>query len=76
MARFVLRYSGAGAPEDSANIAADIPNVKVIDRSPKMMLVEASEEDAKQLVDRLSGWTLHPEIHYNIPDARKRIGNI
>jgi hypothetical protein len=73
MARFILRYSGAAAPEEPAGIVESAPNVKVIDRTPQMMLVEASEQDAQQLADRLPGWTLQPEVQYNIPDTRKRI---
>lgn len=73
MARFILRYSGESAPEEHSVIVAGAPNVKVIDRSLRMMLLEANEDDAKQLADRLPGWTLHPEVEYKIPDARKRI---
>ena len=73
MARFILRYSGETAPAEHADIAGAAPNVKVLDRTPKMMLLEGSEEDAKQLASRLPGWTLHPEVQYKIPDARKRI---
>jgi hypothetical protein len=73
MARFILRYSSEDAPEEHDAALASSPLVKVIDRSPKMMLVDASEDDAKQLADRLPGWTLQPEVEYKIPDARKRI---
>lgn len=75
MARFILRYSGEDAPEEHDAALAASPLVKVIDRSPKMMLVDANEDDAKQLADRLPGWTLQPEVEYKIPDARKRIAN-
>jgi hypothetical protein len=75
MARFILRYSGGTAPEEHAALAAAAPNVKIIDRSPKMMLIEADDQDAKDLAARLSGWTIHPEVQYRLPDARKRIAN-
>ena len=75
MARYILRYSGDAAPEEHARVVAAAPNVKVIERSPKMMLFEANQDDAKQLADRLPGWTLHPEAQYKIPDTRKRIAN-
>lgn len=74
MARFILRYSGEAAPDEHAGVVAAAPNVKVIDRSPKMMLVEAEESDAKELAGRLPGWNLYPEVQYKIPDTRKRIG--
>jgi hypothetical protein len=73
MARFILRYSGDAAPEEHTQIVGAAPNVKVVDRSPKMMLLEASEDDAKRLADRLPGWTLSHEVQYKIPDTRKRI---
>lgn len=75
MARFILRYSGAAAPAEHSQAVAAAPNIKVLNSSPKMMLIEADEEDAKQLSNRLPGWTLHPEVQYQIPDARKRIAN-
>ena len=75
MARFILRYSGAAAPPEHARVVAGTPNIKVIDSSPKMMLIEADEEEAKQLPGRLPGWNLYPEVHYKIPDTRKRITN-
>ena len=75
MPRFILRYSGEAAPAEHTDIAGAAPNLKVVDRTPKMMLVEGNEEDAKQLVSRLPGWTLHPEVQYRIPDTRKRIAN-
>ena len=73
MARFILRYSGDKAPEEHFGIAAEASNLTVVDRAPKMMLVEGSEDDAKRIVDKLPGWTLHPEVQYKIPDARKHI---
>ena len=75
MARFILRYAGEAAPDEHAGVVAAASNVQVIDRSPKMMLLEGNEDDARQLADRLPGWTLHPEVQYKIPDARKRIMN-
>ena len=75
MPRFILRYSGATAPEEDVKIAAGSSNIKVIDQSPRMMLVEGAEQDAKQLAARMPGWTLHPEVEYKIPDARKRVVN-
>jgi hypothetical protein len=73
MARYILRNSGGAAPQDQASILAAAPNVQVVDRSPNMMLLEASEHDARDLADRLPGWSLQPEVQYRIPDARKRI---
>ena len=73
MARFVLRYSGAAAPEEHAEIASAAPNVKILDRTPKMMLVEGDEDAARNLASKLSGWTIHPEVQYQIPDTRKHI---
>jgi hypothetical protein len=75
MARFVLRYSGSAPPEEHAGIVDAASNVKVLDRSGNMMLLEGNEEDARQLADQLPGWTLNPEVRYGIPDARKRIGS-
>ncbi|HUB81097.1 MAG TPA: hypothetical protein VMB03_19975 [Bryobacteraceae bacterium] len=74
MARFVLRYSGNAAPPEHAEIAAATADVKVVDRSARTMLIEGDEDAARNLASRLSGWTLHPEVQYQIPDTRKHIG--
>jgi len=75
MARFVLRYSGdTAAPQEHAAIADAAPDLKILDRTPRMMLVEGEEDAARNLAARLSGWTVHPEVQYQIPDTRKHIG--
>jgi hypothetical protein len=73
MARFILRASGASPQDENVEGAVQTSNVKVIDRAPNMMLIESSEEAANELVQRLPGWTVNPEIRYEIPDTRKRI---
>jgi hypothetical protein len=75
MARFILRYSGGVPPDEHAGVVDAAANIKVLDRSPKMMLLEGDEDAAKQLAEKLPGWTLHPEVQYDIPDTRKRITN-
>ena len=74
MARYILRYSGDAAPEEHAGIVTAAPNIKVIDRTPKMILLEGDESDARHLADQLPGWTLHPEVQYKMPNTRKSIG--
>ncbi len=75
MSRFILRYSGGAPPQEHTDLVAAAPNVKVVDRSPKMMLIEADENVAKNLASQMRGWTLHPEVQYRIPDTRKGIIN-
>jgi len=75
MSRFILRYSGGAAPQEHTDLVAAAPNVKVVDSSPKMMLIEADDNVARNLASKLSGWTLHPEVQYRIPDTRKGIIN-
>ena len=75
MARFMLRYSGGGVPEqDVAALAADA-GVKIVDRTAKMVLLEGQASAAEDLAGKLQGWKLYPEVEYNLPDDRPRIRN-
>ena len=58
--RFVLRYRGSGKapPEDVARIERE---VRVVDRAPRMLLVEASGPQVAGLVGALPRWMASEE---------------
>jgi hypothetical protein len=74
MGRYILRYKHAAqAPSSDLEKIRAAPNLKVIDESPRMMLVEADEEAAHASVNNMDGWTVSPETMTPLPDTRKKI---
>ncbi|MFZ0712539.1 MAG: hypothetical protein WAM53_21045 [Terrimicrobiaceae bacterium] len=73
MARLILRFTGPGEvrDEDLARIGA-LPAAKIIDRSPRMLLVEAPPDKITQLLHDLPNWTLSPETFIATPDPRPK----
>lgn len=74
MSRYILRYGGSQpAPlEHLQNIRAT-PGLRVLDQSPKMLLVDADESPLRARLERMPGWSMHPEQSYPLPDTRKKI---
>jgi hypothetical protein len=74
MSRFVLRYAGGEAmPADHLNSIRLTPGLRIIDESPKMLLVDSEESTLQKTLKEMPGWSLHPEQTYSIPDTRKRL---
>ena len=73
MARFILRFTGPGEVlgEDLARIVA-LPAAKIIDRSPRMLLVDAPPDGITQLLRDLPNWTMSPETFIATPDPRPK----
>ncbi|MBU6276170.1 MAG: hypothetical protein KGQ61_06010 [Planctomycetes bacterium] len=73
MQRFVLRFTGQGAPPaaDLERISA-ASGVSVIDATPRMVLVEASGAAGGRLADALAGWICVPEHGVSLPEPRPR----
>jgi hypothetical protein len=89
MGRFILRFRGQGAKphEHVARIRALADTVVLDDSSPRMLLVEGSEEALQDLLASLPGWVLSAERKLSLPDPRpnprrlpsvrhKRIGGV
>lgn len=74
MSRFILRYRGAGAkPAEDVDRIRALPNAKVLDGSPRMLLVEAPEADMRALVDSLPDWVMTEERMIPLPDPRPKL---
>ncbi|HTP69161.1 MAG TPA: hypothetical protein VMJ35_09685 [Dongiaceae bacterium] len=74
MSRFVLRYGGSDAiPAGHLNTIRSTPGLKVIDESPRMLLVDGEQSSLQEKLKDMPGWSLHPEQTYPMPDTRKRL---
>ena len=73
MARLILRFTGPGEVprDDVARIRALLAG-KIIDRSARMFLVEASPDGIIQFLRALPNWTISPETFVGIPDPRPK----
>lgn len=74
MGRYILRYSGtAAAPADHVDTVRSTPGLKVIDESPKMLLVDGEESALRDKIKSMPGWSLHSEQGLPLPDTRQKI---
>jgi len=69
MSRFILRIQGKGAisSADIEHVRA-LPNVKVLDTSSRMLLVEGPEDELKRQMASMPGWIMSPERVFSLPD--------
>jgi hypothetical protein len=66
--RFILTYQGYGNPPD--RVAADLvahDDLRVIDRTGRMLVVEGPAATVRSVVERLSGWQWSPERRIRQP---------
>jgi len=74
MSRYILRYGGSQpAPVEHVQSIRATPGLQVIDQSPKMLLVDADESALRERLKGMTGWSIHPEQSYPLPDTRKKI---
>lgn len=72
--RFVLRYRGDGPlPDTDMERLRHLPDITVVDVSPRMVLVESAEEFFDVLVEAFPEWLVAPEQTIALPDTRQRI---
>ncbi len=74
MERFILRFEGNGnRPVDDLERIRTLPNLKVVDDSSRMVLVEAPQEVVTKLAESLPEWSLSRERFVPVPDVRPRL---
>ena len=74
MGRYILRYGGSSsAPAEHVQSILATPGLQVIDKSPKMLLVDADEAAVREKIRGMPGWSVHPEQQYPLPDTRLKI---
>jgi hypothetical protein len=73
MGRYILRFTGTG-PKPAVDVKRirSAPQMTVLDDSARMLLVEAAEEQIKEVVSSMPGWTWSPERTIRLPDSRPR----
>jgi hypothetical protein len=61
--RYILRFRGAADPpaNDEQRVRAREGITVLEAHSPRLLLVEGSEDDLRNIAADLSGWTLEPE---------------
>ena len=71
--RFIVRFRGsAPAKEIASRLHADAL-VRVVEETPKMLLVEADEADLLGVVQPGPDVVIVPEQHYERPDVRPSV---
>lgn len=74
MSRYILRYGGSQAiPTEHVDRIRSTPGIKVIDESPKMLLVDGEESALREKIKEMPEWSIHPEKGYPIPDTRQKL---
>lgn len=74
MDRFILRFTGtASPPPGEIQRIRSVANIRIIDSSPRMILVEASAEALERALGTLPGWRIVRERTVPLPDTRKRV---
>ena len=72
--RYILRYHGNGAkPGEVAARLRSTPGVMIMDETPRMILVEASDDRAIRLIASPPNWLVAEERFTRLPDARHKI---
>jgi hypothetical protein len=73
VSRYVLRYRGNGpAPGAELDRVRSDSRLHIVDETPRMFLVEASEDAAESLRSELGGWLISDEQFYAHADPRMK----
>jgi hypothetical protein len=71
MERYVLRFRGPSAPGDQMDALRQ--RVKVVDASPKQLLIESDAAEIEQLRADFPQWMVSKEMTYTIPEQPIRV---
>lgn len=72
--RFILRYRGQGSipDEDLARIRS-LSDAQIIDSTPRMLLIEAPDQELKSALSSMSEWIVTEETYTPLPDPRPKL---
>jgi len=72
--RFILRFRGNEKPRDQIDRIRALPGMKLLDESPRMLLVEGPGDLLRDLIKSMPDWVLVPQGTISLPrDPRPRI---
>ena len=68
--RLIIRFRGKGAiSQHLKNSIAKIHNVKIIDSSTKMLVVEGNLQGVQAFIDETPQLVAFEEVQYSLPDS-------
>ena len=67
MTHYIVRFRGSAPARAIVERLNDAPDITVIEETPRMVLVDASEEVLRALVGDAPGVVIVPERHYERP---------
>ena len=74
MKRFIVRFTGKeDPPAADLHRIRTLPRAKVIDSSPRMLLVEAPDAALNNLVRSIPAWTVCAEEFIPLPNPRPKL---
>ena len=71
--RFIVRFRAKAPAQDITARLHASKDVRVIEATPKMVLVEAKEADLHDVVKPGPDVLIVPEQHYELPDANPAV---
>lgn len=71
MERYVFRFRGSVAPSDQSKALGK--RVRVVDSSPKQLLVEADASEIDRLASDFPQWIVSKEVTYKVPEEPIRV---
>ena len=71
MERYVFRFRGPAAPREQSDALRK--RAKVVDSSPKQLLVEVDASEIEQLATDFPQWSVSKEVTYRIPEQPIRV---
>ena len=74
MERFILRFCGEGEkPAEDVQRIRSLPGARVLDDSPRMILIEAPHAKINEVMKSLPKWSLSKEDYIPVPDPRPKL---
>jgi hypothetical protein len=76
MERFILRFCGEGQkPAEDVRRIRSLPGARILDDSPRMILIEAPHAKITEVMKCLPHWSLSKEDYIPVPDPRPKLRN-
>jgi hypothetical protein len=73
MGTFIFRFPGDDPPADDLERIRKHPGLKILDETPRMLLVDAPKSAVAPLQERLASWIITPEGATPRPRTRHEV---